>query len=375
MKIVLEPKKTYRVETNTKFTLNPIGAVNKNAHGDMFWGDNLLVMQELLKSYKNKIDLIYIDPPFGTNNAFKIGDNRTATISHSKQDNLAYADTLTGDDFLFFLQQRLQVMYPLLSPSGSIYVHIDYKMGHYVKVIMDDIFGTHNFRGDICRIKCNPKNFNRKGFGNIKDVILFYSKSGDFIWNEQKMPLAESDIHKLYPKLDAQGNRYTTIPLHAPGETKNGVTGGKFKGISPPAGRHWRTDPAIMCEWDNNGLIEWSKNGVPRKKVYYTLGKGVKIQDVWEFKDPQNPMYPTEKNHKMLDLIIKTSSNPNSIVMDCFAGSGSTLLAAQNNNRKWIGIDCSHESIKTIDKRFSQWDSQFMSDVGFNVFKLEIQNA
>ncbi|HBG35923.1 MAG TPA: site-specific DNA-methyltransferase, partial [Treponema sp.] len=107
---------------------------------------------------------------------------------------------------------------------------IDYKIGHYVKVLMDEIFGIENFKNDITRIKCNPKNFSRKAYGNIKDLILFYGKSKNTIWNDPREIFTEEDIKKLYKKIDEHGRFYTTIPLHAPGETKNGVTGGTFKG-------------------------------------------------------------------------------------------------------------------------------------------------
>jgi adenine-specific DNA-methyltransferase len=212
---------------------------------------------------------------------------------------------------------------------------------------MDEIFGIENFRNDITRIKCNPKNFTRKGYGNIKDMILFYSKSDNLIWNEPKISYTEDDKIKLFSKIEKSGRRYTTIPLHAPGETKKGKTAQPFKGILPPPGRHWRSEVSVLEQLDEDGLIEWSENGNPRKKIYFDQQEGKRIQDIWEFKDPQYPLYPTEKNADLLDLIIKTSSDKNSIVLDCFAGSGTTLKAAQGNERQWIGIDQSEEAIKT----------------------------
>jgi adenine-specific DNA-methyltransferase len=242
----------------------------------------------------------------------------------------------------------LALLKMLLSDKGSIYLHIDYKIGHYVKVVMDEIFGIENFHNDITRIKCNPKNFARKGYGNIKDLILFYSKSDNLIWNEPRTPYTEEDKIKLFPKTEKDGRRYTTIPLHAPGETQNGKTSKAFKGILPPPGRHWRSDVSVLEQWDKEGLIEWSDNGNPRKKIYFDQQEGKRVQDIWEFKDPQYPVYPTEKNSDLLELIVKTSSNENSIVLDCFAGSGTTLKAAQTNGRQWIGIDQSEEAIKAI---------------------------
>lgn len=312
--------------------------------------NNLIALKQLITKHnlKGKIDLIYIDPPFATNNTFTITDGRASTISNSSNGTVAYTDTLKGFDFIEFIRERLVLLKMLLSDKGSIYLHIDYKIGHYVKVVMDEIFGIENFRNDITRVKCNPKNFARKGYGNIKDLILFYSKSDNLIWNEPKTPYTEEDKIKLFPKKEKDGRRYTTIPLHAPGETQNGKTSQPFKGILPPPGRHWRSDVNILEQWDKDGLIEWSDNGNPRKKIYFDQQEGKRVQDVWEFKDPQYPVYPTEKNPDLLDLIIKTSSYENSIVLDCFAGSGTTLKAAQTNGRQWIGIDQSDEAIKAI---------------------------
>jgi adenine-specific DNA-methyltransferase len=293
---------------------------------------------------------VYIDPPFATGNTFRKG-KRSATISSSQDDEIAYTDEKTGREFIEFLRERLLVLRELMSERGSIYLHIDYKIGHYVKVMMDEVFGIKNFRNDITRIKCNPKNFQRGGYGNYNDMILFYTKTDQFIWNEPLVERSEEEIARLFTKIDTQGKRYTTNPLHAPGETKNGPTGQKWKDISPPAGRHWRYDPAVLDELDKNGLIEWSKNGVPRKMIYADDCEAKRIQDIWEFKDPQHTLYPTQKNLEMLELIIRTSSDVDSIVLDCFCGSGTTLVAAETLSRRWIGIDESPQAIKAVKER------------------------
>ncbi len=323
----------------------------------LFYGDNIDVMKFLLTcGFKGKIDLVYIDPPFATNNTFTIGEQRTSTISSSKNDRIAYTDNLTGNAFLEFLRLRLILLRELLSEQGSIYLHIDYKIGHYVKIIMDEIFGSENFRNDITRIKCNPKNFSRQAYGNIKDLILFYSKGNTPIWNDPREPLDETDLSTRFNKTDNNGRKYTTVPLHAPGETKSGATGGMWRGMYPPAGRHWRCSPAELDELDAAGLIEWSKTGNPRRIIYADEKKnsGKKIQDVWTFKDSPYPQYPTEKNIDMLKSIIKASSAPDSIVLDCFAGSGTTLVAAEELQRKWIGIDQSAAAIEICEKRICQ---------------------
>ncbi len=314
--------------------------------------DNLKALEYLLteKKLKGKVDLVYIDPPFATNGNFIISNDRATTVSKPRKGTIAYSDKITGKDFIEFLRKRLLLLKDLLSEKGSIYLHIDYKIGHYVKVLMDEVFGIENFRNDITRIKCNPKNFKRIGYGNIKDMILFYTKTSRPIWNEPLQDYSEEDLKRLFPKTK-NGRRYTTVPIHAPGETKNGKSNQPFKGIYPPKGRHWRTDVETLNKWDEQGLIEWSKNGNPRKIIYADEQKGKRVQDVWEFKDPQKPTYPTEKNLDMLKLIIKTSSNEDSIVLDCFCGSGTTMLAAHLLGRKWIGIDQSEHAINaTISK-------------------------
>ena len=317
--------------------------------------ENLRALNYLVKNrFKNKIDLIYIDPPFSTDNIFTFEKGRVSTISRSRTGKVAYKDKLKGNDYLLFLEERLLLLRELLSDKGSIYFHIDYKIGHKVKLLMDKIFGEKNFRNDITRIKSNPKNFKRTGYSNIKDLILFYSKSTKPIWNEPTEPHTKEDIVRLFPKIDKDGKRYTTTPIHAPGETLEGKTSGLFRGMKPPKGRHWRVDPKTLEKWNREGLIEWSKNKNPRKKLYYEDTDGKRITDIWNFKDPQYPIYPTEKNLEMLKLIIKTSSNKDSIVLDCFSGSGVTLLAAQELDRKWIGIDSSNEAIKVCKKRFSK---------------------
>lgn len=315
-------------------------------------GDNLNVLNALIKNgYKGKIDLIYIDPPFATKNTFRKSEDRSATISSSLQDEIAYVDDKVGAEFIEFLRERLILIRELMSSKSSIYLHIDYKIGHYVKVMMDEVFGISNFRNDITRIKCNPKNFKRKGYGNIKDLILFYSKTDNFVWNEPMIQRADDEIERLFKKIDNKGRRYTTTPLHAPGETKNGATGQMWRGKYPPTGRHWRYDPRVLDELDGQGLIEWSKTGVPRKIIYADDLSLKRMQDIWEYKDTQSPQYPTQKNLELLETIVKTSSNENSIVLDCFCGSGTTLVASNILNRKWIGVDSSEQAIKTAKKR------------------------
>lgn len=320
-------------------------------------------MISLLDNFEGKVDLIYIDPPFNTNGNFYYNEKNTSTISASRDDSIAYSDKMNFDDYIEFIRERLVVMKKLLSENGTLYFHIDCKVGHYIKVILDEIFGPENYVNDITRIKSNPKNFARKAYGNEKDVIFVYSKNHKKnIFNNITTKLTTVEIERLFPKVDKDGRRYTTVPCHAPGETKNGDTGGLWKGMLPPKGRHWRSNPKDLDLLDAANLIEWSKNGVPRIKKFSDEHKGKKMQDVWtNFKDPQYPVYPTEKNMDMLSMIVRQSSNEESVVMDCFCGSSSFLVAGIKNNRYVIGIDKSDIAKEVlVNKRKELTDLRFI---------------
>lgn len=329
----------------------------------LIFDDNLNAMQNLLqnqslnqrKTFKNSIDLVYIDPPFATNNIFRLG----STMSASLDSKIAYKDKFNLESYLEFLYYRLILIKELMSEKGSLYLHIDDKVGHYVKILCDEIFGREHFINDITRIKCNPKNFKRKAYGNVKDRILFYVKSNQYVWNEVYEEITKNDLHKRFKKQDDKGF-YTTIPLHAPGVTQKGESGQEWNGLKPPEGRHWRCSLNELDKLEKAGLIEWSKNGVPRKKVYAQDSKGKKIQDIWEFKDTQSPMYPTQKNNAMLKRIIQMSSNVDSLVMDCFCGSGRFLKEAFLLGRNFIGIDESKEAIKINQKWIKEYNKQHL---------------
>lgn len=366
MKLVYKHKRTEQeiFESIKAATLNIDKPDNMLTNNLLIKGENIQVMQSLLQTYdfRGKIDLVYIDPPFSTDTIFRNGSERTATVSSSRSDNVAYADKLKDEEYIEFIRERLIFIKEMMSDNASIYFHIDYKIGHYIKIIMDEIFGRHHFRNDITRIKCKPKNFMRKAYGNIKDLILFYTKTNKYTWNEAKVPLSEEEIKKLFKKIDKKGRHYTTIPLHAPGETTNGATGQPWRGMYPPKGRHWRSAPSVLEQLDKEGLIEWSPKGVPRKIIYADdkAKDGKKLQDIWDYKDYQYPKYPTEKNIELLKIIILASSNPGDLVFDCFCGSGTTLLAAQELGRRWIGIDNSEEAIKITVKRLENYKSTLL---------------
>lgn len=345
---------------NENFTYHPIWQ-NGSAANRLYFGDNFTVMTDLLHddAVKGKIRLIYIDPPYATNSIFQ---------TRKQQD--AYTDLLTGDDYMGFMKERLLLMRELLANDGSIYVHLDNKMVFHVKVLMDKIFGATNFRSMITRKKCKSKNFTKNSFGNISDYILFYTKSCNAVWNKQYEHWTDEKILKEYPFVeDGTGRRYKRVPLHAPG-TRNGETGKMWRGRTPPEGKHWQFTPDKLDELDRNGEVYWSRNGNPRRKVYLDESNGIAVQDIWlDYLDINNQNthttgYPTEKNVDMLKRIILASSNKGDLIMDCFAGSGTTLVAANDLDRSWIGIDVGNEAIKVILNRFQNGTQTLDEHIG-----------
>ena len=313
----------------------------------LFYGDNKDALLFLLNNgFANKVGLVYIDPPYATSMDFL-----------NREQNLAYCDTLCGADYLEFLRVRLILLRELLAPTGSIYLHLDSNMIFAAKILMDEIFGLQNCRAFITRKKCSTKNSTRKSYGDIADYLLFYSKGSSYTWQRPMVPWEEEQAKREYPCIEpSTGRRYKKVPIHAPG-VRNGETGKPWRGMLPPKGKHWQYSPATLDELDAKGEIYWSPNGNPRRKVFLDQSAGVPRQNIWlDFRDSTNQNllttgYPTEKNHDMLKMIVEASSAPNDIVLDCFAGSGTTLGAASELGRKWIGIDNSLESIKAILKR------------------------
>ena len=312
----------------------------------LFFGDNFDVLKYLIKlGYRNKVKLIYIDPPYATNSLFM-----------SKHQKHSYKDDLVGSHFIEFLRKRLILLREILSDDGSIYLHLDNNMMFEAKIIMDEVFGKNNFRGLITRKKCSNKNSTKRTYGNISDYILFYSKSNNFIWHRPVSSWTDEKIIKEYPCIESDGRRYKKVPIHAPG-IRNGETGKEWRGKLPPIGKHWQYTPQKLDELDRKGEIYWSSSGNPRRKVYFDNDKGIAVQDIWlDVQDSLNQNikttgYPTEKNPNLLERIIKSCTNPDDIVLDCFAGSGTTCGISEKLGRKWIGVDNSSEAIFSITKR------------------------
>ncbi|OQX28381.1 MAG: restriction endonuclease subunit M [Desulfobacteraceae bacterium IS3] len=339
-------KETILATTGGRYSPDPayIGGENRLYHAD-----NLAVLAALMQdeAIAGKVKLVYIDPPFATAADFK-----------SRKQQHAYNDHLVGPAFVESLRERLILIHRLLADDGSLYLHLDERMIFHFRVVLDEIFGEKNFRNCITRRKCNPKNYTRKTYGNVADYILFYTKSDTYVWNRPVEQWDEMKSFKEYPCVDSDGRRYKKVPVHAPG-VRNGETGKKWRGKFPPPGKHWQYTPATLNEMDARGEIYWSPTGNPRRKIYLENSAGIPVQDIWmDMRDAHNQNiritgYPTEKNPAILTRIIKASSNPGDIVLDCYAGSGTALVTASELGRKWIGVDRSSEAIKTILHRLS----------------------
>jgi adenine-specific DNA-methyltransferase len=322
-----------------------------NAPNRLYFGENLAVLAALAldPAVRGQVRVVYIDPPYATKSVFQ-----------SRQQADAYSDLLEGAHYIEFLRARLILLRELLANDGSIYVHLDDNMAFHAKAIMDEVFGRSNFRNWITRKKCNPKNYTRKTFGNVSDYILFYTKTSEYVWHRPVEEWTAQRAEKEYQYTeDKTGRIFKKVPIHAPG-VRNGETGKSWRGIMPPPGKHWQYKPSTLDEMDARGEIYWSPTGNPRRKIFLDESKGIPVQDIWlDFKDAHNQNihitgYPTEKNPALLRQIIGASSDEGDLVLDCFAGSGTTLEVAHQMDRRWIGIDNSPEAIRVMQQRFAR---------------------
>lgn len=349
--ILSYPNKAERSEiiipTARRFLLMENGKANevsKLPHNTFLLDDNFFVLNELIRE-NVKVNLYYLDPPYGTGFDF-----------HSRDLEHAYKDTMGLATYLEFMRRRLILMRETMTDDGSIYVHIGHQMLGHLKVLMDEVFGPSNFRNLITRRKCSSKNFTSKQYSNINDYILFYSKTKSYKWNKPGIEPEQKWIEKEYSKIDHLGRRYKLVPIHAPG-TRNGETGEPWRGMMPPAGKHWQYAPVKLEELDRQGDIHWSRNGNPRRKVYLSAEKKVTLTDYWDqYRDAHHQSikitgYPTEKNLSMLKMIVGASSDEGDLVVDPFCGSGTTLHAARDLGRNYLGIDASFSAAKACLRR------------------------
>ncbi len=344
----------------------------------LIWGDKKYVLPSLLPEFAGKVNLIYIDPPFDTGADFSFYRDhplpllnqegeippssmrrgaRGGDLHFVKQPSMieqkAYRDTWGKglDSYLQWFYETIVLLRRLLAEDGSLYVHLDWHVGHYAKCVLDEVFGYENFRNEIIREKTNPKNYTRFGFGNIHDIIFFYSKSENFLWNKPYIERTKEQAIKDFPFTEKDGRRYKTAPLHGPG-IRRGETGQPWRGLMPPSGNHWRYVHKTLDELDELNKIEWSSTGNPREKIYEEDSQGIFLQDIWlGMKDVNKDIYATQKPEALLERITKASSNEGDLVLDCFCGAGTTATVAEKLGRRWITCDLGRFAIHTTCKR------------------------
>lgn len=358
--------------------------------GKLYYGDNLEVLKNHIPS--ESVDLIYLDPPFNSNATYnvlfkspKTGDDAHSQIQafddtwHWGEDDAQAIDEIMrsghtdianliqalrkflGENdmmaYLVMMAIRLIELHRVLKPTGSLYLHCDPTASHYLKLILDAVFGHENFRNEIIWKRSHGHN-SAVGYGRSHDTILFYCKTAKANWNQVFHTYDEEYIKKHYSHIDTAGRRYKHENPTGAGISK-GITGQPWRGINPTLkGRHWAKLPEEMDKLDEAGLIYWPPSGEwPYVKVYLDQMKGVPAQDIWNDIDPINMMakerlgYPTQKPVTLLERIIQASSNEGDVVLDPFCGCGTAVHAAQKLGRNWIGIDITHLAISLIEKR------------------------
>jgi adenine-specific DNA-methyltransferase len=335
--------------------------------GLLFHGDNKEVLAHLLANdFRGKVNLIYIDPPFdsGADYVRKVslrGATGSAKI-HGEQytlgEQIQYTDIWANDNYLQFMYERLLLLKELLSPSGSIWIHCDPQRGHHLRCLSDEVFGAEQFVNQVAWKRSDAHSDVGQGathFGAIHDTLLLYGKSGQATWNEIFTPLPLSTVESWYRYVEPETRRrYNKADITAPGGPAKGNPVYEWKGIT----RAWRYSKAKMEDLERRGLLVYSETGMSYRKRYLDESKGVPLQDWWDdiqmlrgIQRREQALYPTEKPEPLLDRILRVSSKPGDLVLDCFIGSGTTAAVAQKLGRRWIACDINKGAIQTTAKR------------------------
>lgn len=370
---VIEHVDEPRAEKDTKiqtslFDFDNRGRQVKGWTNKLIWGDNKLILSSLKNGplreeieAQGGIKLIYIDPPFDVGADFsmdiEIGDEQF-TKQPGVLEELAYRDTWGkgADSFIAMIYERLSLMRDLLAKDGSIYVHCDWRVNSYIRLILDEIFGKDNFANEIVWEKIKAVKAQTSGFGNVKDSIFFYLKSKDNVFNPIKKEHDPEYIKQMYRYEDKDGRRYRLHDFTQKGQGETKDFGDKGK-LAPPKGKHWIWSQERIDDGLKRGLIVFSKTGTPQVKRYLDEVQGEAISDIWNDVNPIGSVssergdYPTQKPEALLERIIKASSNEGDLIADFFQGSGTTLAVAEKLGRKWIGSDLGKFAIHTARKR------------------------
>jgi len=348
----------------------------------LYYGDNLNILREYIKD--ESIDLIYLDPPFNSNRSYNVlfrdesgasSDAQIAafddswhwggTAERTYQDLVQNAPMnvarmigalreFVGANqmmaYLVMMAARLVELHRVLKPTGSLYLHCDPTASHYLKILLDMVFGVENFRNEITWKRYGSHNDAKRGYAAITDSILFYTKSSNYVFNVQRTGYSEEYLEKSFRNEDEAGRRYTLNNLQSPNPRPNLTY--EYKGYSPPP-NGWKVSFDKMVELDHQGRIYFpkDKNGRLRLKYYLDELEGAVVPNLWvdiqslSGAHAERLGYPTQKPLALLERIISASSNPGDVVLDPFSGCGTCIDAAQSLGRQWIGIDITHLAI------------------------------
>jgi DNA modification methylase len=344
--------------------LKQFGTTESAWSNKLVFGDNLQVLKTLMEMKgrgelrnadgSDGMRVCYLDPPFATKREFRGSRNQRA-----------YRDRIEGAAFVEFLRRRLVFLAELLADDGTLYLHLDTKKVHYMKVVLDELFGEGNFRNEIVWKRADAHSDARgqggTDFGRIHDVILRYTKGDLPVFHPQHLPLPESTADSWYRHVeDGTGRRYNKADITGPGGAAKGNPHYEIFGIT----RYWRYSKERMEQLIAEGLVCQDRPGtVPYLKRYLDESPGVALQDIWTdipmlrgYTRGERTDYPTQKPEALLARMIEASSNPGDLVLDCFSGSGTTAVVAERLGRRWIAVDCGKLAVYITQRRLLALD-------------------
>ena len=354
----------------------------------LYYGDNLDILRQHVPD--ESVDLVYLDPPFNSNASYNVlfreksGEDSPAQIKaftdtwewtletertfeqdiilhpgtpSAVKDMIAAFRQFIGQNammaYLVMMTPRLVELRRVLKPTGSLYLHCDPTASHYLKIVLDAVLGARNFRNEITWIRTLPHGNVRQMFGRSHDVIFFYSKGDSTEWNRQYSSHRKEYIEQFYKYIEPDsGRRYRLVSCINPNPNRPNLTY-DWQGVT----RVWKWTRERMQEAHNNGLLVYSKNGIPSYKNYLDKMKGTPMQDVWPDIPPlmgnsqERLGYPTQKPLALLERIIQASSNEGDVVLDPFCGCGTAVAAAEKLKRRWTGIDITHLAVALMKNR------------------------
>jgi len=353
----------------------------------LYYGDNLDILREHIPD--ESIDLIYLDPPFNSNRSYNVLFRESGGASSGAQIEAfedtwqwgptaqgAYEEVVTGPHqrvarmlqamveslghndvtaYLTMMAIRLVELHRVLKPTGSLYLHCDPTTGHYLKALLDAIFGPQSFKNEIIW-KRSASHGGQTNYHSVHDIILFFSKGSQCKWNAIPLEQDPDYIRTHYYLADQSGHRYQLVAAHGAGQGPPRRFGDRL--IEPPRGRHWM-DQDTIDRWLAEDRIVFTRTGMPRYKRYLDETPSRPIPNVWTDIPPINSQakerlgYPTQKPLALLERIVSASSNPGDTVLDPFCGCGTAVHAAQKLGRRWIGIDITYLAINLIERRMT----------------------